>query len=63
MYLNRTQVHRWERNQYMTLFAVELDKRGEEFNVRALSGHPGTIVTNLPQNLSDEEMRSNGAFE
>lgn len=47
----------------MTLFAVELDKRGEEFNVRALSDHPGTIVTNLSQNLSDEEMRSNRAFE
>lgn len=45
------------------LFAVELDKRGKEFNVRAFSAHPGTIVTNLSRDLSDEEMRSIGALD
>lgn len=45
------------------LFAVELDKRGRNFNVRAFSAHPGTIVTNLSRNLTDEEMRSMGALD
>lgn len=45
------------------LFAVELDKRGKKFNVRAFSAHPGTIVTNLSRNLTDEEMRSMGALD
>ncbi|MED0981629.1 oxidoreductase [Bacillus paramycoides] len=45
------------------LFAVELDKRGKEFHVRAFSSHPGTIVTSLSRNLTDEEMRSMGALD
>lgn len=45
------------------LFAVELDKRGKEFHVRAFSAHPGTIVTSLSRNLTDEEMRSMGALD
>lgn len=45
------------------LFAAELDKRGKEFHVRAFSAHPGTIVTSLSRNLTDEEMRSMGALD
>ncbi|MFJ7183612.1 oxidoreductase [Lysinibacillus xylanilyticus] len=45
------------------LFAVELDKRGKKFNVRAFSAHPGTIITNLSRSLTDEEMRLMGALD
>jgi NAD(P)-dependent dehydrogenase (short-subunit alcohol dehydrogenase family) len=45
------------------LFAVELDQRGKAYGVRAFSVHPGTIVTDLSRNLSDEEMRAMGALD
>lgn len=38
------------------LFAVELDRRGKEDGVRALSLHPGQILTNLARHLSAEEI-------
>ncbi|WP_274648455.1 oxidoreductase [Paenibacillus humicola] len=44
------------------LFAVAMDKRGEPHGVRAFSVHPGTIVTDLARNLTDEELRSMGAL-
>ncbi|MZQ81472.1 SDR family NAD(P)-dependent oxidoreductase [Paenibacillus sp. 5J-6] len=45
------------------LFAVELDKRGKSYGVRAFSVHPGSIVTDLSRNLSDDEMRAMGALD
>ncbi|NHN32657.1 SDR family NAD(P)-dependent oxidoreductase [Paenibacillus agricola] len=44
------------------LFAVEMDKKGKGYGVRTFSVHPGTIVTDLARNLSDEEMRAMGAL-
>ncbi|KQX46839.1 oxidoreductase [Paenibacillus sp. Root444D2] len=45
------------------LFAIELDKKGISYGIRAFSVHPGTIVTDLSRNLSDEEMRAMGAMD
>ncbi|WP_183571028.1 oxidoreductase [Paenibacillus endophyticus] len=45
------------------LFAVELDKRGKNYGVRAFSLHPGSIVTDLSRHLSDDEMRAMGALD
>ncbi|MDU0201241.1 MULTISPECIES: oxidoreductase [Paenibacillus] len=45
------------------LFAVELDKRGQSYGVRAFSVHPGSIVTDLSRNLSDDEMLAMGALD
>lgn len=45
------------------LFAVELDKRGKSYGVRAFSVHPGSIVTDLSRSLSDDEMRAMGALD
>lgn len=45
------------------LFALELDKRGEEHNVRAFSLHPGSILTDLARHLSDDELRGMGALD
>lgn len=42
------------------LFAVELDRLGEEHGVRAFSVHPGTIVTELSRHLSDDELIAAG---
>lgn len=44
------------------LFAVELDKRGKNYGVRAFSVHPGSIVTELSRHLSDDEMLAMGAL-
>jgi NAD(P)-dependent dehydrogenase (short-subunit alcohol dehydrogenase family) len=41
------------------LFAVALDQRGRQHNVRAFALHPGAILTDLARHLSDDEM---GAF-
>lgn len=46
-----------------SLFAVELDRRGKDAGVRAFSVHPGSIVTNLSQFLSDDEMKAMGALD
>jgi NAD(P)-dependent dehydrogenase (short-subunit alcohol dehydrogenase family) len=41
------------------LFAVELDRRGEPFGIRAFSVHPGRIPsTSLLRYMSDEEQRA-----
>jgi NAD(P)-dependent dehydrogenase (short-subunit alcohol dehydrogenase family) len=39
-----------------SLFAVELDKRGQEPGVRAFAVHPGGILTNLSRYMTDEEL-------
>ncbi|MUG87140.1 SDR family NAD(P)-dependent oxidoreductase [Paenibacillus timonensis] len=46
-----------------SLFAVELDLRGREHGIRAFAVHPGSIVTNLSQFLSDDEMLAMGALD
>jgi NAD(P)-dependent dehydrogenase (short-subunit alcohol dehydrogenase family) len=42
------------------LFAVQLDKLGQEAGVRAFALHPGGIMTPLQRHLSQEEMRERG---
>ncbi|MFF2362943.1 SDR family NAD(P)-dependent oxidoreductase [Streptomyces sp. NPDC058122] len=42
------------------LFAVELDRRGRDFGVRAFSLHPGGILTPLQRHLPREEMVERG---
>jgi NAD(P)-dependent dehydrogenase (short-subunit alcohol dehydrogenase family) len=42
------------------LFAVELDRLGASFGVRAFSLHPGSIITPLQRHLSNEEMMAAG---
>ncbi|XVV16064.1 SDR family NAD(P)-dependent oxidoreductase [Actinoplanes sp. CA-131856] len=45
----------------MSLFAVELDRRGQAFGVRAFAAHPGSIVaTGLKQYLTTEELAAGG---
>ncbi len=39
------------------LFAVSLDKRGAAYGIRALSLHPGAILTPLSRNMTDEDMK------
>ncbi|WP_217593933.1 SDR family NAD(P)-dependent oxidoreductase [Cohnella sp. GbtcB17] len=46
-----------------SLFAVELDLRGRGRGIRAFAVHPGSIVTNLSQYLTDDEMRGMGALD
>ncbi|MGO4385690.1 SDR family NAD(P)-dependent oxidoreductase [Specibacter sp. RAF43] len=43
-----------------SLFAVELDKRGQEHGVRAFAVHPGGIMTELQRHLPREEMVAAG---
>jgi len=45
------------------LFAVGLDKRGQEEGVRAYSLHPGSIVTNLRRYVSDEDLQAIGVLD
>ena len=42
------------------LFAVELDRLGSAYGVRAFALHPGSIVTPLQRHLSREEMMAAG---
>ncbi|MER5400948.1 SDR family NAD(P)-dependent oxidoreductase [Streptomyces sp. NPDC002599] len=42
------------------LFAVELDRRGRDFGVRAFSLHPGGILTPLQRHLPRQEMVERG---
>ncbi len=45
----------------MSLFAVELDRRGQSHGVRAFAAHPGSIVaTGLKQYLTTEELVAAG---
>ncbi len=39
------------------LFAVALDTRGKAHGIRALSLHPGAILTPLSRNMTDEDMK------
>jgi NAD(P)-dependent dehydrogenase (short-subunit alcohol dehydrogenase family) len=43
-----------------SLFAVELDRLGREFGVRAFAVHPGGIMTELQRHLPKEEMVAAG---
>lgn len=45
------------------LFAVELDKRGQEHGVRAFSLHPGGIVTGLAKHMSVESLKKAGNID
>lgn len=46
------------------LFALELDKRGQSYGIRAFSVHPGTIVnTNLSRHTSKEELLKAGVID
>jgi len=46
------------------LFAVELDRRGRDFGVRAFAVHPGGIVdTHLAKHLTVDELRAAGALD
>jgi NAD(P)-dependent dehydrogenase (short-subunit alcohol dehydrogenase family) len=46
------------------LFALGLDPRGETYDVRAFSVHPGWIVTtDLLRNLSNDELRAAGVLD
>jgi NAD(P)-dependent dehydrogenase (short-subunit alcohol dehydrogenase family) len=43
-----------------SLFAIELDRRGEPFGVRAFAAHPGGIMTPLQRFLDRDEMVAAG---
>jgi NAD(P)-dependent dehydrogenase (short-subunit alcohol dehydrogenase family) len=45
------------------LFAVALDKRGEQHGVRAFSLHPGGIITGLIRHMSEAELQSMGVHD
>ncbi|MNC37093.1 oxidoreductase [compost metagenome] len=45
------------------LFAVELDRRGQAYGVRAVALHPGSILTDLARHLTDDELRGMGALD
>jgi NAD(P)-dependent dehydrogenase (short-subunit alcohol dehydrogenase family) len=45
-----------------SLFAVELDKRGQKDGVRAFSVHPGGILTDLLKYMTDEELSAYGIY-
>jgi NAD(P)-dependent dehydrogenase (short-subunit alcohol dehydrogenase family) len=43
-----------------SLFAVELDKRGQQHGIRAFAVHPGGILTDLSKYMTDEELGAYG---
>jgi NAD(P)-dependent dehydrogenase (short-subunit alcohol dehydrogenase family) len=45
-----------------SLFAVELDKRGQEHGIRAFAVHPGEILTDLSRHMTDEDLRAYGIY-
>jgi NAD(P)-dependent dehydrogenase (short-subunit alcohol dehydrogenase family) len=45
-----------------SLFAVELDKRGQEHGIRAFAVHPGGILTDLSRYMTDEDLRPYGIY-
>lgn len=45
------------------LFAVELDRRGRDHEIRAFSLHPGGIVTGLARHLSVERLKEMGNLD
>lgn len=44
----------------VTLFALQLDKLGQKYGVRAFSVHPGAIMTELGRNMSEADMAAWG---
>jgi NAD(P)-dependent dehydrogenase (short-subunit alcohol dehydrogenase family) len=47
----------------LILFAVGLDAREEQNGVRAFSLHPGSTLTNLGRNLTDEQLKAFGVLD
>jgi len=45
-----------------SLFAVELDRRGQEHGIRAFAVHPGGILTDLVRHMTDEELSAYGIY-
>jgi NAD(P)-dependent dehydrogenase (short-subunit alcohol dehydrogenase family) len=45
-----------------SLFAVEVDKRGQEHGIRAFAVHPGGILTDLLRYMTDEELSAYGIY-
>jgi len=45
-----------------SLFAVELDKRGQKDGIRAFAVHPGGILTDLLKYMTDEELSAYGIY-
>jgi NAD(P)-dependent dehydrogenase (short-subunit alcohol dehydrogenase family) len=45
-----------------SLFAVALDKRGQEHGIRAFAVHPGGILTDLVRYMTDEELSAYGIY-
>ena len=43
-----------------SLFAVELDQRGQEHGIRAFAVHPGDILTDLLRYMTDEDLSAYG---
>jgi len=46
----------------VSLFSVALDELYKKDNIRSFAVHPGSIVTNLSHNLTDEELSAMGAI-
>lgn len=47
----------------VTLLTVAVDYLYKDYKIRSFSVHPGSIVTNLSRNLSNDEMASMGAIK
>jgi NAD(P)-dependent dehydrogenase (short-subunit alcohol dehydrogenase family) len=45
-----------------SLFAVEVDKRGQKHGIRAFAVHPGGILTDLLKYMTDEELSAYGIY-
>ena len=45
-----------------SLFAVELDKRGQDHGIRGFAVHPGGILTDLARYLTDEDFKAFGIY-
>src|ERR1700719_268486 len=45
-----------------SLFAVALDKRGQEHGIRTFAVHPGGILTDLSRYMTDEDLRPYGIY-
>jgi NAD(P)-dependent dehydrogenase (short-subunit alcohol dehydrogenase family) len=45
-----------------SLFAVAVDKRGQEHGIRAFAVHPGAILTDLSRHMTDEDLRAYGIY-
>jgi NAD(P)-dependent dehydrogenase (short-subunit alcohol dehydrogenase family) len=43
-----------------SLFAIELDRRGQQHGIRAFAVHPGGILTDLLKYMTDEELSAYG---